>query len=70
MALRVEDVAKRPPWVTYLIVAFYSMLGAGVMAGALYFKLPDYNALAKNQVAIYKAIEELRGVKSKAQSGK
>lgn len=62
---RLEEVAQRPAWVSYVIVALYSMLGAGVMAGVLYFKLPNYENLAGHQALIYKAVEELKGARAK-----
>lgn len=70
IATRMEALSRRPKWEPFALALLCAFIMATVVAGILFVTLPDYGQITKNQVAIYHAIEAMKGGKVKAQAGK
>lgn len=67
---RLENLSRRPGWEPFALALVSAFVMSAFVAGILYVTLPDYGQITKNQVAIYHAVETVKGVKTKGQAGK
>lgn len=67
---RMDALSRRPDWEPFALALVSAFVMAAFVAGTLYVTLPDYGQITKNQVAIYHAVETVKGGKTKGQVGK